>query len=467
MANVLIIDDDPGMSFSLSNMVKNLGHEVVTANSVKDGRTKANSGSFDVVFLDVMMPDGSGLDLLQEVRETPSNPEVIIITAVGNPEGAELAISNGAWDYVEKPSSLKEMTLPMIRALQYREEKKARPKSIVLKRDNIIGSSVPIKECLNLLSQVAGSETTVLLTGETGTGKELFARDLHENSSRCEKSFVVIDCTALPETLVESMLFGHKKGAFTGADRAQEGLIKQADGGTLFLDEIGELPLSIQKRFLRALQEHRFRPIGGDKEVESQFRLVAATNRNLEEMAEQGQFRSDLLFRLRSFTIELPPLRNRGDDIKKLAIHHVTKICERYNTELKGFSPDFFEALNAYDWPGNVRELFNTLESIVTAAGNEPTLFPYHLPVNIRTKVTKSSLRISHEVNNDPGPGQISFNPGLENFPKIKKFRDNNDSQYLQALMKTSNGNRKEACRLSGLSRSRLFDLLKKYNISS
>jgi len=195
-----------------------------------------------------------------------------------------------------------------------------------------------LEACLDLVAQIANSRVNVLITGETGTGKENFAKAIHKNSSRAGKNFVVVDCTALPETLVESMLFGHEKGAFTGAEKARVGLIKEADGGTLFLDEVGELPLIVQKDFLRVLQENRFRPLGSNKEIESDFRLVSATNRDLERMVESGQFRKDLFFRLQSVIIELPPLRNRPRDIKDLAIHYVVKLCERYGMETKGFS---------------------------------------------------------------------------------------------------------------------------------
>jgi len=192
------------------------------------------------------------------IRQTPSMPEVIIITGAGDPDGAELAIKSGAWDYIQKPSSIEAMTLPLVRALQYREEKKSKKPPVALKREHIVGNSPHMKRCLDLLAQAANSEASVLITGETGTGKEVFAKAIHANSSRADKSLVVVDCTALPETLVESVLFGHEKGAFTGADKAHVGLVKQADGGTLFLDEVGELPRSIQKSFLRVLQEQSF-----------------------------------------------------------------------------------------------------------------------------------------------------------------------------------------------------------------
>ncbi len=248
----------------------------------------------------------------------------------------------------------------------------------------------------------------VLLTGETGTGKEVFARAIHENSARAEHNFVVVDCTALPATLVESVLFGHEKGAFTGADRAQAGLIKQAHSGTLFLDEIGELPLAVQKAFLRVLQEHRFRPVGAKREVESNFRLIAATNRNLEKMVQDGTFRSDLLFRVRTLTVELPPLSARKEDIKELAMYHMARVCERYQIGTKGFSPEFFDALMAYEWPGNVRELVNAMERAVSDCVPRA----YTLPQTSAPRLAGESSPFLRKERSDPN-GRGSRSPGI------------------------------------------------------
>ncbi len=457
MASVLVIDDDELVSEMLCLMVEDMGHEASFALTIEEGFRKASSEVFDVIFLDIRMPDGNGLDLLPKIHDLPSQPEVIIITGLGDPDGAEIAIKNGAWDYIEKSSSTKEMALPFTRALQYHEEKKARKPLAALKLNGIIGSSRAMHGCLDGLAQAAYSEVNVLITGETGTGKEIFARAIHDNGSRAQGNFVVVDCTALPETLVESVLFGHEKGSFTGADRAQDGLIKHAHEGTLFLDEIGELPLSIQKAFLRVLQEHRFRPVGAKKELVSDFRLVAATNKNLDKMVSDGSFRSDLLFRLRTLTLELPPLATRKEDIKELAMYHMARVCERYQIGTKGFSPEFFDALMAYDWPGNVRELVNAIERAVTAAYNNPTLFPKHLPVEIRVKVARSAIK--KEV---PSPDSRET-PLIS----LTDYRLASERQYLQDLMFQTKGNIREACRISGLSRSRLYALLKEHSIST
>jgi len=457
MAQVLIVDDDELICEMLSFVVEDMGHAVSSATTLETGFKKASSEAFDVIFLDIKMPDGNGLDLLPRIRELPSHPEVIIITGSGDPDGAELAIKNGAWDYIQKSSSTKEMLLPFVRALQYREQKNARKPLAALKLNGVIGKSPTMKVCLDLLAQAAHSEVNVLLTGETGTGKEVFARAIHENSGRADENFVVVDCTALPATLVESVLFGHEKGSFTGADRTQTGLVKQADGGTLFLDEIGELPLTMQKAFLRVLQEHRFRPVGAKRESESNFRLIAATNRNLDKMVQDGTFRSDLLFRVRTLTIELPALSARKDDIKELAMHHMARVCERYQIGTKGFSPEFFDALMAHEWPGNVRELVNAIERAISDAYHEPTLFPKHLPLDLRVKVARSSVKKEAASTAD----------GASALGTLAECRTAAERRYLRDLLLQTKGGVREACRISGLKRSRLYELLKEYGLST
>ncbi len=307
MATILVVDDDDLLCELLVRKVGQLGHRGLSALTLAGGLALARSQPTDVVYLDVNLPDGNGLEEITLFREAPGAPEVIIITGRGSPDGAELAIKSGAWDYIEKGAALQSMVLPLLRALQYREERQVHQRPLMLSREQIVGESPRLKACLDLVAQAALSEANVLISGETGTGKELFAQAIHHNSPRRKGNFVVVDCAALPATLVESILFGHARGAFTGADRAREGLVAQAHGGTLFLDEVGELPLSLQKDFLRVLQEKRFRPVGGGQEVASDFRLVAATNRDLEGMAAKGEFRSDLLFRLKGLAINLPP----------------------------------------------------------------------------------------------------------------------------------------------------------------
>ncbi len=468
MAKILIIDDDKAICDALGNVMQRMGHDTEYALTLEQGLRKVSAGEFDIVFLDVRLPDGNGLNALPEIRESSSAPEVIIITGEGDPDGAELAIKSGAWDYLEKPPSLDGMTLPLIRAIQYREEKKARKPQVALQRNGIIGAAPQISACLDIVAKAAGSDAPVLVTGETGTGKECFSEAIHRNSPRHGKNFVVVDCASLTESLVESTLFGHKKGAFTGADRQQTGLIAQADGGTLFLDEVGELPLSVQKTFLRVLQEHRFRPVGGKHEVRSDFRLIAATNRDLNQLVAADRFRQDLLFRLLSITIDLPPLRKREDDIRELALHFMNKFSNRDRKGTKGFSPEFMASLEAYRWPGNVRELANAMENILAEAGDSPILFPKHLPVHIRVKLVRASVgKRGQAGTREPEEKEAVSSPALGRW---KEFREaaihEAEKGYLLKLMSFTRGKIKDGCEISGLSRPRLYALLKKHGIS-
>jgi two-component system NtrC family response regulator len=466
MADVLIIDDDELICDALASVVIRMGHTAAYAVTLSDGLKKAASGNFDVVFLDVRLPDGNGLAALPEIRISPSSPEVVIITAEGDPDGAELAIKNGAWDYLEKPASIDQMTLPLVRALQYKERKDYGNPPVVLNREGIIGDSRPMKKCLDLLAQAANSKASVLISGETGTGKELFARAIHDNNPYVNENFVVVDCAAIPESLVESSLFGYRKGAFTGADKPQDGLIKQADGGTLFLDEVGELPMPLQGAFLRVLQEHSFRPLGGEKEVKSDFRLLAATNKDLEQMVRDGNFRKDLLFRIRAITIQLPPLRERPEDIKALVMSYMTKLCEIYGIEKKSLSPDILEIFYSYAWPGNVRELVNALDSAIAASRFDDTLFIKHLPTRIRVQVARTSLTSDVFSGRMPREKAAPF----RSLPSLKDYREIiiaiGEKKYLQDLMSSTGGDIKEACSISGLGRSRLYDLMKKHDVS-
>ncbi|MBI9083601.1 MAG: sigma-54-dependent Fis family transcriptional regulator [Desulfobacterales bacterium] len=465
MARILIIDDDIEVCNMLTMAIGRMGHEVDYALTIKSGLDENLNNDFDVVFLDVNLPDGNGLEAIPLIKESPSSPEVIIITGNGDPDGAELAIKTGVWDYLQKSPSLKGLDLQLSRALQYREKKIAGQQQHLLDREDIIGSSPLINHCMELVSRAANTDVNVLITGETGTGKELFANAIHRNSSRRHNDFVVVDCASLPETLVESILFGHEKGAYTGADRSRRGLISQADGGTLFLDEVGELPLSTQKAFLRVLQERRFRPVGAKTESTSQFRLVAATNRNLDRMVEKGLFRQDLLYRLRSISIELPPLRKRVDDVIKLAVHYLTLYCTRNHCGTKGFSPEFMEGLRAYPWPGNVRELVNCLENALSMAGDEPTLIPIHLPTQIRVQLTRNS------VSSHAGPHtNIAANAPATGLGRFKDYKEAvvvaAEKHYLNGLMKAACDDIKSACQMANLSRARLYALLKKHHLS-
>jgi len=458
MAKVLIIDDDPELCAILSDQISSLDHETRVSYSLQEGYALAVREPFDIVFLDVRLPDGNGLDILPAIRNQENAPEVIIMTGTGESDGAEMAIKNGAWDYIQKPYSLKQMTLPLIRALEYREARLSSGGSASLNLDSIIGRSRPIKDCIDVLAQTAGSDANVLITGETGTGKEVFAVAMHKNSKRAQNQFVVVDCGAMTETLVESVLFGHEKGAFTGADRQRTGLLKMAHGGTLFLDEVGELPLTIQRSLLRAIQERRFRPVGGDREIQSDFRLIAATNRNLDDLIKTGQFREDLLHRLRTISIHLPPLRERDGDLPDLLAHFVRGICRHNDIGEKGISPDFLAVLKSYDWPGNVRELQHTVERTIIAARDVPVLYPEHLPVEMRARIAKASFAgkknaASPDKTDDATP-----------FLAMEEYEKQSRDKYLDELVFRARGSYTEACRLAGISKSKLYQLLKTHH---
>jgi two-component system NtrC family response regulator len=473
MARVLIIDDDQGVCNMLADMIHRLDHEAWCAQTLQEGLEQSSNQYFDAVFLDVNLPDGNGIDALPAIRENRSCPEVIIITGEGDPDGAELAVRNGAWDYLEKPLSPKTIVLPLTRVLQYRDNlKRVQKPAIALNLDGIIGRSPRLRVCIDAIAQAANSEGNVLITGETGTGKELFARAIHQNSPRKDRNFVVVDCAALPETLAESTLFGHERGAYTGADKAREGLIKQAHGGTLFLDEVGELSPLLQKAFLRVLQERRFRPVGAKDEIQSDFRLIAATNRNLDRMVESAHFRKDLLYRLKAMTIELPPLRDRGADVKDLVFHFAARTCERYGTEIKGFSPELFEDLSKYEWPGNIRELLHAVEGSIAEAGQEPILYPIHLPKHIRVNLARGRLKKRPSA---PGQSEVTASSlvsdgGSMRVSGYQTFKEGvlaeAEKRYCEDLLAFTRGDINEACKVSGLGRSRLYTLMRKHEVS-
>ena len=388
MAHVLIIDADAAFAQLVAGIAEGLGHRASRAGGLTEGRLLADDA--DVVFLAATLPDGNGVEAMPGLRALPGQPE-IIVTAEGG-DGAERAIRHGAWEWLRKPLPADRVVLPLLRALDYRARLPAQRPSSRLKH-SIVGVSAAIRRCLDVVAEAAGSDAAALVTGETGVGKELFARAIHDNSPRAAAPFVAVDCASLPRSLAGSILFGHRKGAFTGADSNRDGLVLQADRGTLFLDEVGELPLSMQKMFLRVLQEHRFRPVGGRTEITSDFRLIAATNRDLEDMAERSTFRSDLLYRMRTVVVSIPPLRERCEDVTALAGHYLPRIWARFALPEKDISPDFHETLLAYHWPGNVRELIHTLERAVLASQDAPKLFARHLPDYLRICLARAAAR--------------------------------------------------------------------------
>ena len=468
MAHVLIVDDDETLCYALSQIVRQQGHTPIVTDTCREALNQIAQADIELVFLDVRLPDGNGLDILPQLTCAALRPEVIMITGYGDPDSAELAITNGAWDYIEKTDSVQKITLTLDRALLYRRGKCSMPQSEAkpVLRDLIVGSSARLNQCLDLMAKSATVDANVLLSGETGTGKELFAHAIHQNSDRAAGPFLIVDCTSLPSTLAEGLLFGHCRGVFTGADQDKKGLILQSDGGTLFLDEIGELNMAIQKSFLRVLQERKLRPLGSKREISVDFRLIAASNRNLEEMVKIGAFRQDLLYRIKSFHIQLPSLRERIEDIQPLVNHYVKRFCREIEVAAKQCHPELFETLAAYHWPGNVRELIHAIHYAVAVAQQMPIVFPNHLPPSIRAKTIQDKLSKSAMVAADA----LIMAAGSATLPPLKTVRGRElakiEKQYLNDLMIASNGHIQAACRISGLSQSRLYALLKQYGIA-
>ena len=474
MALILVVDDDELIRELLADSVTRHGHEVRVAGSLAQARHVLRTEGPDLVYLDVRLPDGSGIEALEELRAAPSSPEIIIITGQGDPDGADLALRCGAWDYIEKPSSVDRMVLPLFRALAYRTEKRKRQATALPGETGIVGASPKLAACLSQAAISAASGVDVFITGETGTGKELFAQAIHAGSSRARGSFVVVDCATLPGNLAESELFGHERGSFTGADRRQIGLIEQADGGTLFLDEVGELPLPIQAKFLRVLQERSFRPVGGTLEKKSDFRLVAATNRDLSAMARRGEFRQDLLYRLKAFTIELPPLREREGDIQALVQARLASTALKAGKPPKAASPDFMELLLAHDWPGNVRELLQTLDMSLVSAHGETELLPQHLPLDLRVRLVRDRVGTRPGA---PGPPARRANPAgspAQPLPgtALAPWREHRgealdgvEAAYFSELMRQAGGDAVRASAISGLGLARLYELLSKHGL--
>ena len=515
MASLLIVDDDLIFCEALGSTLEERGHRVLVAHTLGRARELLKKRPVSVVFLDVFLPDGNGIDLMADLALLPETPETIVITAQGNPDGAETAITAGAWDYVQKPAHMGEIALMAERAIQAHERKRRLPELAV--GSGIVGTSRPMRQALLQMVEAAQSDSPVLITGETGTGKELLARGIHKNSRRALGPFVVVDCGAIAPNLLESELFGNVRGAFTGAVHSRHGLVMLANQGTLFLDEVGELALDQQRAFLRLLQERSFRPIGGNEEVQSDFRVVAATNRNLAEMAAGGTFRSDLLFRLQGMAIQVPPLRIRNEDIISLAQYACARAIAQYGMRSKTLSQEALEALASYAWPGNVRELLHTVEAAVLAAGEQALVLPQHLPVHLRAHAVRSRVdkrgsqawpgALKTEPGKptkekgpeiDPGPQNIRPDAGGDRIPQNpaeiqgealpgfmrepgqagetttpvtwREFQETalheQKRRYLLALLQWAGGSVPAAAGAAGLSRQRLYILLREHGIA-
>ncbi len=445
---ILIVDDDPEMCEVIAARLRRekLNSRWVTAGG--DALAALQTGSYDTVITDLQMPRVTGIELCQQVvRNRPDIP-VIVMTAFGNLETAIAAIRAGAYDFVTKPVEMDLLVVALKRALEHRDLEQQ------IKRLNdrvehsqpfemFIGESAVMAELFDQLRRIADTDTTVLITGESGTGKELVARALHEHSSRKTLPFLAVNCSAFPEALLESELFGHEKGAFTDARTAREGLFVQADRGTLLLDEIGDLPLSLQPKLLRALEERRIRPIGGNHERAFDVRVIAATNQDLEAARDEGRFRDDLFYRLNVIPVEIPPLRSRGTDVLLIARHFVVRFAERFEKCVTGITDAAAKLLLAYDWPGNVRELRNAIERAVALTEFD--------------KITVED--VPQKVRDYRGSQPFIAGSDPSDLPPLEEM----ERRYILHVLSSVGGNRAMAARVLRVARRTLYRKLESY----
>jgi len=442
---ILVVDDEQVHRYMLCSMFKDWGWKCVEADDGKVAVDAVEKFQYDAVLMDVRMARMDGMEAFSRIHAMNPALPVIIMTAYSSVDAAVEAIKHGAYDYLTKPLDFDRLRLTLERAVDRKEveekkqEKKKTPVVEVSAPSSIIGSSPPISELLEMISYVAPTEATVLITGESGTGKELVAAELHTNSERSKGPFIRVNCAALAESLLESELFGHEKGAFTGADRERDGKFVQAAGGTLFLDEIGETSQAMQVKMLRVLQEQELQRVGGEETIQTDARIITATNRDLEEEVRKGNFREDLYYRLNVVTVHVPPLRDRGDDISLLVEFFVKKFAEKNRRKVEGITPECMRFLASYQWPGNVRELENAIERGVILMRGE------HL--------TEKSLPLSIQKQKLDTGGVASQATSLQEVEK---------QQILKTLEET-NGNKSEAARRLGITRKTLQNKLQKY----
>jgi len=447
---VLVVDDDAAMAEMVSRSLGRKGYACLWRVSAQEALEVARAAPPDVVVTDLRMAGLDGLALCAQLaRELPEVP-VVVLTAFGSLETAVGAIRAGAYDFLTKPIDLDALGLVVDRAAEHRalraEVHRLRDALDETRQfDELVGGSPVMQRLYTLLGQIAVTDASVLITGETGTGKEVVARALHRRGSRPEGPFVAINCAAMPSALLESELFGHTRGAFTDAQRDRTGLFTRADGGTLLLDEIGEMPLDMQVKLLRALQERKVRPVGADREVPFDARIVAATNRDLETLIADGRFREDLFFRLDVIRVELPPLRARGSDVLLLAQAFLARDAARANKSIKGLSPEAAAQLLAYPWPGNVRELQNCIERAVAMTSTE-LLVVGDLPERVRDHV------VSHVVVAADDPSAL--------VPM-----DEVERRYITRVLVAVGGNKTQAARILGFDRKTLYNKLERYHL--
>lgn len=450
--HILVVEDDLDMRTELDRVLKKRGFQVTLCENAERALEAVASTLFDAVVTDINMRGTNGIELCDRIVRSHRNLPVIIVTGFGTMETAIATMRAGAFDFLTKPFNTEQLVLVVGRAIEHfqlKEEVKRlrREVSEAHPFEDIVGRSVQMKNMLEILERVAETEATVLITGESGTGKELVARALHARSRRKDGPMIAINCAAIPEALLESELFGHMKGAFTDAKASKRGLFQEASGGTLFLDEIGEMPLAMQAKLLRALEERRVRPVGSNEEVAFDARLVVATNRDLETLVHERKFREDLYYRVNVVHVEVPPLRSRGHDILLLAQTFIERMSKRHGKQVIGMSPEVGKKLLAYAWPGNVRELLNSMERAVALARLEE-LSLEDLPPKIQDYV---STRFVLE--------------GTD--PTEMLTLDEIEKRYIQRVMEAVSWNKTEATKILGIDRSTLYRKLERYGLNA
>ncbi len=443
---VLIVDDDEALRGLLARELTRSGHRVAQAASGAECLSRIREEEPDVALLDLMLPDEPGIEVLRRLRADRPSVEVVVLTAHGTIDTALAAMKLGAYDYLRKPCHLQELEITLARAHERRRlgEQNARLKDVLSGRElpELVGSGQAFEELRRLVAKVAASDSTALIRGETGTGKELIARSIHHLSARRDEPFVVVDCAALHENLLQSELFGHEQGAFTGASRRKHGLFEAADGGTVFLDEVADVSPAVQAALLRVLESSTFRHLGGTREVRVDVRLVAATNHALERLMEEGKFRRDLYFRLSAIHLEIPPLRQRRHDIPVLVEHFVSQHNARYGTR-KRISPAAAKVLAAYSWPGNVRQLRHVVERSAVLADSD-VIEPADLPAEVHLGEADLGL--------DAGPG-----PGIR-LAEIER-------RHIARVLREVRGHRARAALLLGISERNLYRKIREYQL--
>lgn len=455
---ILVVDDEESIREFLEIMLKKEGYEVSLAEDGAKAKEMILKKSYDMVISDLQMPNMNGIELLKFVKDSAPDTVFMMITAFGTTETAVEAMKMGAYDYITKPFKIDEVRLNIHNALKSRNlevENRSLKKELVKEYSfqNIIGNSPAMHQIYDLIKRVSQAPTNILVTGESGTGKEVVAKAIHYNGPLKDRPFVTINCGAIPENLMESEMFGHKKGSFTGAVTDKAGLFEVADGGSLFLDEVGELPITIQVKLLRAIQERIIRRVGATDDMKVDVRIIAATNRNLEEMVQKGGFRQDLFYRLNVINIKTPPLRDRKEDIPILAQHFLKKYNDKLSKNIGGISVEAMEILKKYDYPGNVRELENMIERTVALEGGQ-TILPESLPPMVNTPSGRK-MASSHEI-------EVT-NDGVD----LDKVMGQIEKELLIKAIHTAGGVKKKAAKLLNITFRSMRYRVEKYNLGT